>query len=202
MQHNLPSETSGFVTNSNFTLSKMEHLGLSSAEMPVFSRFRGLQFGCRKLHQIQKTKKTRSRCVILQVWKAELGCSSIQIDSSQIWTLGGPGKLTHLMLRRYPVLFQRFWRDQLKNEKFKEFLNRLGGGYCCWTTSWWASKAPPPIQPMHTKWRRAGRRNAQPIYGNAGKKCLGPLWCRLKYPCQVGFIQPGKQVAIIEVLAH
>ena len=155
----------------------------------------------------KKRKKTRSRCVILPVWKAELGCSSIQIDSSQIWTLGGPGKLTHLMLRRYPVLFQRFWRDQLKNEKFKEFLNRLGGGYCCWTTSWWASKAPPPIQPMHTKW---------PLWPRPcrSEKCAADLWQRReKMPLaamvqvevslsKVGFILPGKQVAIIEVLAH
>ena len=122
----------------------------------------------------KKRKKTRSRCVILPVWKAELGCSSIQIDSSQIWTLGGPGKLTHLMLRRYPVLFQRFWRDQLKNEKFKEFLNRLGGGYCCWTTSWWASKAPPPIQPMHTKWPlwQVGEMRSRSM-ATPGKNALG-----------------------------
>ena len=170
MQHNLPSETSGFVTNSNFTLSKMEHLGLSSAEMPVFSCFRGLQFGCRKLHQIQKTKKNEVPLCDIASLESRTWMF-IQIDTSQIWTLGGPGKLTHLMLRRYPVLFQRFWRDQLKNEKFKEFLNRLGGGYCCWTTSWWASKAPPPIQPMHTKW---------PLWPRPcrSEKCAADLWQR------------------------
>ena len=137
-------------------------------------------------------KKTRSRCVILPVWKAELGCSSRLI-----------------LLRFGPLEVQGNWL--IWCWEGIQCFSSVSGGINSKTKSsksFWIGWVVVTVAGLlvggHPKLHhqsnlctqsgrygpgRAGRRNAQPIYGNAGKKCLGPLWCRLKYPLP-GWVHP------------
>ena len=208
MQHNLPSETSGFVTNSKLHLVKdWSILDYQVQKCLYFLVFVAFNLDVASCIRSKKRKKKRGPVV----WYCQFGKQNLDVHPDWYFSDLDPWRSRETDssdAEKVSSAFPAFLEGSTQKRKVQRVF------WIGWvvvtvagTTSWWASKAPPPIQPMHTKW---------PLWPRPcrSEKCAADLWQRReKMPwaamvqvevslARLGFIQPGKQVAIIEVLAH